>query len=61
MSIALRLGMFTREAVLLVVNLVAALALGVVGQGQRARRRLDRARSSLRFLCCDGWLAIFQP
>ena len=61
MSIALRLGMFTREAVLLVVNLVAALALGVVGQGQRARRRLDRARSSLRFLGRDGWLALFQP
>jgi len=59
MVFALRLGMFLREAMLLVADLVAAGALALVLQAGRARRRLARARSAARFLFRDVWLTLF--
>jgi hypothetical protein len=55
----LRLGMFLREAMLLVGNLAAALALGLMLQSDRARRRLAGAKSAARFVFRDGWLTLF--
>lgn len=59
MVFALRLGMFLREAMLLVGNLAAGGALALVLQTGRARRRLARARSAARFLFRDVWLTLF--
>jgi hypothetical protein len=62
----LRLGMFLRETMLLVGNLAAALALGLMSktrlgelQSDRARRRLAGAKSAARFVFRDGWLTLF--
>jgi hypothetical protein len=53
-------GMFLREAILLVTNLVAALALAIAGRAERSVRRLARAKSAARFVCCDGWRAFLK-
>jgi hypothetical protein len=60
MAFVLRLGMFLREAALLVGNLTAALVLLLVGRTARAQRRLAGAASSARFLCRDGWLTFLK-
>jgi len=60
MVFALRLGMFLREAALLVGNLIAALVLLLVGRTARAQRRLAGAASAARFLCRDGWLMFLK-
>jgi N-acetylglucosaminyl-diphospho-decaprenol L-rhamnosyltransferase len=60
MVFALRLGMFLREAMLLVADLAAGGALALVFQTERAKRRLARARSAARFLFRDVWLTLFN-
>jgi hypothetical protein len=60
MAFVLRLGMFLREAALLVGNLIAALVLLLVGRTARAQRRLAGAASAARFLCRDGWLTFLK-
>jgi len=59
MVFALRLGMFLREAGLLVGNVAACGGLALVFQTERAKRRLARARSAARFVFRDGWLTLF--
>jgi len=59
MVFGLRLGMFLREAMLLVADLLAAGGLALVLQTGRAKRRLARARSAARFLFRDVWLTLF--
>ncbi|MBM4018144.1 MAG: glycosyltransferase family 2 protein [Planctomycetes bacterium] len=61
MAAVLWLGMFNREALMLVGNLAAAAALVAAWQTERARRRLARARAAARFLFRDGWAALFEP
>jgi hypothetical protein len=60
MVFTLRLGMFSREAMLLAGNLVAGGALALVLQTGRAKRRMARARSAARFVFRDGWLTLFN-
>jgi len=55
----LRLGMFMREGMLMIVNLAAAGMLALVGQTARARRRWAGARAAARFVFRDGWLSFF--
>ena len=56
----LRLGMFLREGMLLVANLLAAGALALVGRKARARRRMAGARAAARFVFRDGWLSFLR-
>jgi hypothetical protein len=60
MVFVLRLGMFLREAMLLVTDLALGGLLALVLQTDRAKRRLARARSAARFLFRDGWLTLFN-
>ncbi|MCX5682802.1 MAG: glycosyltransferase family 2 protein [Planctomycetota bacterium] len=59
MVFTLRLGMFSREGMLLAGNLVAGGVLALVLQTGRAKRRMARARSAARFVFRDGWLTLF--
>jgi N-acetylglucosaminyl-diphospho-decaprenol L-rhamnosyltransferase len=60
MVFMLRLGMFLREAMLLVMDLALGGLLALVLRTDRAKRRLARARSAARFLFRDGWLTLFN-
>ena len=56
----LRLGMFVREGMLMIVDLAAAGMLALVGRTERARRRMASARSAARFVFRDGWLSFLK-
>ena len=56
----LRLGMFLREGMLMIVDLAAAGMLALVGRTERARRRMASARSAARFVFRDGWLSFLK-
>jgi len=59
MVLALRLGLFVREAIQAPVEALAALALAVVGKSDRARRRARRAWAAVRYVVYDGWRTLF--
>jgi len=56
---ALRVGLWLREALQLLVEASAALVLLLVGRLDRARRRARRARRAVRYLCLDHWRTLF--
>jgi hypothetical protein len=54
----LRLGMWIREAGMLVGNLAAAAGLAVIGRTDGAQRRWAAARSAARFVARDSWASM---
>jgi len=56
---ALRVGLWLREALQVLVEASAALVLLLVGRLDRARRRARRARRAVRYLCLDHWRTLF--